>query len=183
MTVAAALVALLAAAPAAPAAAQTKTITFSGMTLTVPDGWTVRRLTVNPDWLTVTTEKCGKNKVNCPSFELVGAKTIKGGNDMKGYRTDRQFAPGTGVNACRFRSDTDHGERFPSDRPLVNGFRPVGARKAQYREWAGECYSFKTNKTVKRFTQRLWYLPKEKVLVVDSWNNPELAGVLARARW
>ncbi|MFI6318790.1 hypothetical protein ACIBG8_14780 [Nonomuraea sp. NPDC050556] len=183
MTIVAALVVPLAAGPAAPAAAQTKTIAFGGMTLTVPDGWMVRRLTASSDWLTVTTEKCGRKKVTCPSFELVGAKTIKGGNDMKGYRTDRQFEPGTGVNACRFRSDTDHGERFPSDKPLVNEFRPVGARKAEYREWAGECYSFKTGKTVKRFTQRLWYLSKEKVLVVDGWNNPELADVLAHARW
>ncbi|NUW35530.1 hypothetical protein HTZ77_29465 [Nonomuraea sp. SMC257] len=183
MTVAGALVTLLAATPAAPAAAQTKTITFGGMTLTVPASWTVRHLTVSKDWLTVTTTKCGKNKAGCPRFDLVGATVIKGVGDMKGYRTDRQFAPGTGVSPCRFRSDTDHGERFPSDKPLVNGFRPVGARKAQYREWAGECYTFGTEKTVKRFTQREWYLPQAKVLVVDGWNNPELAGVLARARW
>ncbi|MEU4703161.1 hypothetical protein [Nonomuraea dietziae] len=182
MTVAAALATLLASASAAPAAAQTRTITFDGMTLTVPDGWIVRRLTVSQDWLTVTTEKCGKNKVNCAGFELVGAEMIKPVGDMKEYCTDRPFAPGTGVSACRFRSDTDHGERF-SDKPLVNAFRPLGARKAQYREWAGECYSFKTGKTVKRFTQREWYLPKSKVLVVDGWNHPELAGVLARARW
>ncbi|GAA2324703.1 hypothetical protein GCM10010149_92660 [Nonomuraea roseoviolacea subsp. roseoviolacea] len=184
MTVAAAVATtLLAASPAAPAAARTKTISFGGMTLTVPGGWTPRHLTAGDDWLTVTTEKCGKNVEWCRSFTLAGAQTIKGVGDMKGYRTDRPFAPGTGEVPCRFIADLNHAERFPSAKPLVNEFRPVGTRKAQYREWAGECYSFKTGKTVKRFVQRVWYLPKEKVLVVDGWNHAELAGVLARARW
>ncbi|WP_214324494.1 hypothetical protein [Nonomuraea sediminis] len=183
---AAALLGAFAVSPASAEQTKTKTVSFRGMSIVVPAGWKVRRSdtdAVGKDWLQIWTTSC-HSKPSCPSFDIVGPKVIRGGDAMESYKTDHPFAPGTGVSGCRFRSDTKFGERYPSTKPAVNGHRDLGSgHKAQYREWAAECYDFNTNKAGKRFTQREWYLPKAGILVADGWNTPGLAKILEQATW
>ena len=67
---------------------------------------------------------------------------------------------------------------------VLSGFAKVGPKKANYREWRVTCVASSGNKPVgKPYVQRIWYLPKSKILVVDEWSTPGLAEVLANARW
>ncbi|MEV4067878.1 hypothetical protein [Nonomuraea dietziae] len=183
--VAAATMAALLSVPTVASAEQAKKISFRGMQVSAPAKWTTEYVEWNDigkDWRQVYTTGC-VDKPTCPGFDIVGPKVIKGGQDMESYKTRRPFAPGTGVSGCRFGPENGYGERFPDDKPAVSGYRQVGRHKAQYREWAGECYSFKTDKRSATFTQREWYLPKEGILIVDGWNTPGLAKILERATW
>ncbi|MFC4123267.1 hypothetical protein [Nonomuraea zeae] len=40
-----------------------------------------------------------------------------------------------------------------------------------------------TDKRTRSFKQREWYLAKPQILIVDGWNIPTLADIVARATW
>uniref|UniRef100_UPI003F4981FF hypothetical protein n=1 Tax=Nonomuraea bangladeshensis TaxID=404385 RepID=UPI003F4981FF len=153
------------------------------MTLRLPAGWEADR--IGDDWLQVALKGCNPAKAACANFAVIGPKVLKGGEYLEKYRTNRPFAPGTGVSPCRFTpSSNKYGERFVSSKPLQNGHRQVGqGHRAQYRVWAGECYNVNTGRRTKSFKQREWYLAESRILIVDGWNIPALAGIVSRATW
>ncbi len=73
---------------------------------------------------------------------------------------------------------------------MTGGTRLVGGRTAEYHEWRVPCHertgTYKYGigaATGVVYTERTWYLPREKVLILDEWNTPGLASVLAKATW
>lgn len=179
---AAAAAAVLTTPPAAHAAA-TKKVTFRGMTLAIPSTWVVEKDHTG-DWVSLSTRKCRDADTACPALQLVGPKVLKGGDYLESYKPGSPFAPSTGVAACRLNPTTKYGERFVGTKPLTSGYRPVGAgHKAEYRVWAGECYSFKTDKRTATFKQREWYLPKSKILIVDGYGIAATDAIIKTATW
>ncbi|TDB83271.1 hypothetical protein E1264_29100 [Actinomadura sp. KC216] len=70
--------------------------------------------------------------------------------------------------------------------------KTIGGRKVTYREWKIPCYEKKKTgtdsydlgaRTEVSFTERLWYLPDPKLLVVDHHQTPNLAAILENASW
>jgi hypothetical protein len=165
------------------AAAPAQPLTFRGMTLYVPIQWEVHRF--GADAVQVVTGKCGKPRgwstPECDSFYLLGPKLIKIGAEGWGpYTGKRPFYTASDVQPCPF--DDKYGEIIG---PKVSrGLRQVGpGHKAAYNAWQAKCVSYSSTKVYKRFTQREWYLPKSKILVVDQWNTPGLSDTLKHADW
>ncbi|WP_214417100.1 hypothetical protein [Sphaerisporangium fuscum] len=154
----------------------------AGLTLHVPAAWSVYR---RGDWLRVVTGACahperGFFEPNCDSFWVLGPKAIKYGHELfSPYTPDQPFYPATDVEPC------------PVSRRLSGvlgkataiGLKQVGpGHKANYRSWPGRCVTSKGEQK-DTYTQREWYLPKSKILVVDQHGTPELAGILKNATW
>ncbi|MDR8414548.1 hypothetical protein MTP10_38210 [Nonomuraea sp. 3-1Str] len=154
-----------------------------GLTLSLPGGWKVYG---KGDWIRVVTGSCpkpgsGYAGSECDSFWILGPKAIElGGEVFEPYTAERPFYPATDVQPCPH--DRRWGERLGAAR--VKGLRQVGpGHKAYYREWKATCVTYDGAEVRSRWIQREWYLPRTKVLVVDQWNTPGLAGVLKRATW
>ena len=67
-------------------------------------------------------------------------------------------------------------------RPAKRGNK-VGGEDAVYREWRVRCVDARTSEPEKGYLQRIWYLEKPGILVVDEWSTPGLEEVLAAARF
>jgi eukaryotic-like serine/threonine-protein kinase len=52
--------------------------------------------------------------------------------------------------------------------------RTVGGETALYEQWQITCAGT-------TLTQRLWYLPRLQLVIVDEWGIPDLDGILATA--
>ncbi|MFB4314087.1 serine/threonine-protein kinase [Actinomadura sp. 21ATH] len=186
-----------------------RTLALGGLTLVVPPSWRSKRLPgvtggtsgnhrVNfPGPCRVPkvvrdlaeergerTEDSGNYHDYCPSFAVI---TEPWSNDgTRGWRTFRAGAPWgpeTDVShVCPKRADMVGAGRSTLVR---RGLAPVGSRQAEYREWRIRCLlmrdpSVETNVS---FVQRVWYLPRSKVLIVDEWETPGLAEILRKATW
>uniref|UniRef100_UPI003F495401 hypothetical protein n=1 Tax=Nonomuraea bangladeshensis TaxID=404385 RepID=UPI003F495401 len=186
------LIVPLPASAAQPATADTKTISYRGMHLEVPRAWTVRDYRQSEDLLIVMTKAgCDRAKAVCPYFQIAGPRKIHGSKDPHWIGETYQpgsspYHPETSVTACRFQKGDRESERFSGGlgrKPLKTGERQVGkGHQARYYAWAGECIDAKLRVT-RRFVQREWYLPKEKIVIVDGWDTAGLAGVIKRATW
>ncbi|MGP4023305.1 serine/threonine-protein kinase [Actinomadura sp. 3N407] len=84
---------------------------------------------------------------------------------------------------------TAHGATRTADRLAA-----IGTKKAEYREWRVPCYTRDpgpddpdgygpTRRTRSSYTERLWYLPQSRILIVDLWDTPNLERILATAEW
>ena len=73
-------------------------------------------------------------------------------------------------------------------------FADIGSKKAEYNQWRVPCYTRDTTaddpigygptrRTRFAYTERLWYLPQSKILVVDLWDTPNLERILKDATW
>lgn len=168
-----------------PAAASAQPLKLrGGLTLHLPSTWKVYR--VSPDWIRVVTGKCahpkgGYGTPECDGFWVLGPKAIKQGQELFNPYTGAQpFYPATDVQRCPANGKWGQS----ADSVKVKGLRQVGAgHKAAYREWKFVCRSYSGGKLKSRYTQREWFLPATKILVVDQWNTPGLSGVLKRAGW
>ncbi|MGC5010330.1 hypothetical protein ACLQ2R_06155 [Streptosporangium sp. DT93] len=155
----------------------------AGLTLRLPDTWKVYG---KGDRIQVVTGACarpgaGWGVPGCDGFLVLGPAAIKTGNELfRPYTAERPYYPATDVQLC----PRDRRWTIRLGAAGVRGLRQVGAgHRAHYREWKATCVPM-TGGTVKaRFVQREWFLPRSKVLVVDQWNTPGLAGVLRRATW
>lgn len=161
----------------------TQTLSFRGLHLTIPVGWTVYR---DSDRVKVITGACRKPSSGyftprCDAFWLFGPKVLKRGHEgFSAYTPDRPFYPASDVQRCPFNGK--YGQVL--GKATVAGLRQVGpGHRAHYRSWAGRCVTFSNGRQTATFNQREWYLPKSKILVVDVWNTPGLAGRLRYATW
>ncbi|ACZ91555.1 hypothetical protein [Streptosporangium roseum] len=167
----------------ATSASATQILSFRGMNLTIPSSWGVYR---DGDRVKVITGACGKPSAGyftpkCDAFWLFGPKVIKYGHEgFSAYTPERPFYPASDVQRCPFNGK--HGQVL--GKATVAGLRQVGpGHKAHYRSWFGRCVKYGNGEQTATFDQREWFLPKSKILVVDVWNTPGLAGTLKRATW
>lgn len=169
---------------AAPASSTTgASFRFRGMTLTVPDTW---KVDANSDGATVANgQACFRSDLLdrdvCPGFEVHGPDGIAHGYEDRPYRLDQPFHPGTDVSPCTTAPD----DGLERDHKLVKGgFAKVGPKTAHYRAWRVTCVSSNGNQPAgKPYVQRIWYLPRSQILVVDEWSTPGLPEALAAAQF
>jgi hypothetical protein len=155
-------------------------LTFRAMTIRLPPGWRATRDAA--DRVTVAaggTCRRSAGGVDCPGFLLLGPSQIAIAHELGPYRPDRVWHPGTGVEGCP--ADRDGLVEQSPTRPRRGGFARVGTKQAVYRDWEVPCLDAGTLKPRTSYRQRVWYLPSSRILVVDEWSTPGLAGVLAAA--
>ncbi|GLZ04708.1 hypothetical protein Acsp03_21740 [Actinomadura sp. NBRC 104412] len=120
---------------------------------------------------------------NCPGFAVLGPRWIDQRDDRTRYDPNEPFHPATDIGAfC---------PKDPEKYPIAKGVSvrkqarvTVAGRQAQYKEWRMECYGLDgVKKTGVFFTQRLWYLQAEKLLIVDEFDTPNLTAILDQAKW
>ncbi|MEV4178356.1 hypothetical protein [Nonomuraea sp. NPDC049709] len=157
----------------------------NGLTLYIPIQWKVYG--TGTDAVQVVTGKCGKAQgwgtPECDAFYVFGPKYIKqGAEGFNPYTGKRPFYTATDVQPCPFNR-----KWYELIGPKVTrGLRQVGpGHKAAYNAWKSTCVSYSDagTKVRTRFTQREWYLPQSRILVVDQWNTPGLADTLKHADW
>ncbi|MED7929352.1 hypothetical protein SMD20_34270 [Nonomuraea sp. LP-02] len=155
----------------------------AGLTLYIPIQWVVHRF--GPDNVQVVTGKCGKARgwrtAECDSFYILGPSFIKRGAEGFGPYTGKDpYYTASDVQPCPFNEKWGETIGPKGSR----GLRQVGpGHKATYNAWKSTCASYSGTQIKARFTQREWYLPKSKILVVDQWNTPGLADTLKHADW
>jgi hypothetical protein len=164
--------------------ARAKTFTFRGMKLKMPADWRVYR-----DWdsvVVVTGTLCEMPQPfapDCESFWIFGPTSYTNVGVASGlitYTGKYQFHPFSGVIPCPFNSKLSW---IPGEKASSRGLRQVGAgHMAKYTAWPNKCVT-KTGRTTSKWTQREWFLPKSKILIVDVWNTHGLPSVLKRATW
>ncbi|MBB2913956.1 hypothetical protein FHS43_005265 [Streptosporangium becharense] len=167
-----------------PSAAGAATLSFRGMNLKLPAGWRVHR---SGDGAVVTTGSCRRPEpfaANCRSFWVFGPKEFVrvpvGGGHIT-YTGKYQFHPFSGVVPCPFNAGTSW---YTTGKATSKGLRPAGpGHKAKYVAWANRCMTNDGKKQTASFTQREWFLPSSKILVVDVWKTPGLENVLGNATW
>lgn len=154
-----------------------------GLTLYIPIEWRVYRK--GADWVQVVTGKCarpgGWGTPECDAFYVFGPGAIKHGAEwFRPYTGKQPFYTATDVQPCPF----NHKWGEIVGPKVTRGYRQVGeGHKAAYNAWKSTCVSYSDSSVKGRFTQREWYLPKSKILVVDQWNTPGLADTLKNADW
>ncbi|GAB1820912.1 hypothetical protein [Herbidospora sp. RD11066] len=177
--------------PAAATAAGTKTVQLrKGLTIKIPSNWKVYKTA--PDYVRIVTGSCptagtknfGFRDSGCRSFWVFGPAAIRVGHEtFNPYDPSRPYSPATDVGPCVYNKKLWM-QSFKT-KPVVKGYKPVGAgHNAHYREWTGSCmYGPPKYNRAGYFTQREWYLPQSKILVVDQWKTPGLATILKTATW
>jgi hypothetical protein len=117
----------------------------------------------------------------CPAFQVFGPDGIAHGYGDGPYQLDQPWHPGNDPSPCLTAPD----DGYEGDVKLVKiGFAKIGTKNAHYREWRVTCVAETGNQAVGTpYTQRIWYLPTSKILVVDEWSTPGLREALAAARW
>ncbi|GAA2416566.1 hypothetical protein GCM10010191_28730 [Actinomadura vinacea] len=119
----------------------------------------------------------------CPQVQVLGKQWIDPPVDarIESYQPAYAWHPGTDPSHdCPPRPSIGAARGV---RLLKESVVKVGDRTAEYREWRMECNDFSPRGSNVFFVQRLWYLPQSKILIVDEWNAPGLAQILARAKW
>jgi hypothetical protein len=155
-------------------------LTFRAMTIRLLPGWRATRDAA--DRVTVASGAACRRSlggVDCPGFLLLGPSQIAIGHELGPYRPERVWHPGAGVEGCP--ADRDGLVEQTPARPRTAGFATVGSKQAVYRVWVVPCLDATTLKPEGSYRQRVWYLPDSRILVVDEWSTPGLAGVLAAA--
>jgi predicted small lipoprotein YifL len=165
-------------APTGPAGAP---LTFRRLTIRLARAW---RAGGGGDHVEVTTSRaCRRSagRVDCPGFLLLGPSQIAIASELAPFDPDKVWHPGTGVEGCP--EDRDGlAEVTPTD-PVRRGKAKVGGKDAVYREWRVDCVDARTGKPKTSYTQRVWYLERSGILVVDEWSTPGLGAVLAAGRF
>ncbi|MGI5491521.1 hypothetical protein [Microtetraspora malaysiensis] len=154
-----------------------------GLTLDLPSSW---RVYGGGDQIRVVTGACARPRghyfePNCRSFWVMGTQAIKtGGEGFQPYNPNQgPFYPAVDVAPCA----TDPALGQVLGKAVTAGYRAVGVgHKARYLVWPGRCVRG-NGAQQSTFSQREWYLPKERILIVDQWNTPGLATVLKNATW
>jgi hypothetical protein len=157
------------------------TLRVKGMTLTLRPGWKVKRSPGGGDAIVTTGQPCARSKLLgtvCPNFTVGGPEEAY---ELGPYRLEQPYHPSTDVSECLTALD----DGYEGDSRLVRkDFAPVGPKTAYYREWRVTCVAKSGNRAVGTpYVQRIWYLPKSKILVVDEYSTPGLAEALAQARF
>jgi hypothetical protein len=156
-------------------------LTFRRLTIRLGKGW---RAGGGGDHVEVATSRaCRRSagRVDCPGFLLLGPSQIAIASQLAPYDPDQVWHPGAGVEGCP--EDRDGLAEEPPAKPAKKGVAKVGGKDAVYREWRIGCVDARTGEPEAGYTQRVWYLERSGILVVDEWSTPGLAEALAAARF
>src|SRR5215218_9256705 len=154
-------------------------LTFRHLTIRLARGW---RAGGGGDHVEVATSRACRRSaggVDCPGFLLLGPSQIAIASELSPYDPDRPWHPGAGVEGCP--QDRDGLAEVLPSRPAKRGKAEVAGEDAVYREWRVRCVDARTSKPQQGYVQRVWYLEKPEILVVDEWSTPGLEEVLAAA--
>jgi hypothetical protein len=155
-------------------------LTFRGFTIQVPVAWKIKKDRIGGYY--VTTGPCRKRALECTGFSIGGPLDIHYASEGSPYQAGGLYHPSSGVQECV--PDKRYFEGSTPQKPEREGKRPFGAgRKADFVEWKFACRTHTSKATSVSFTQRVWYLKSKRVLVVDQWKTPGLAGILKKAVW
>ncbi|MEU5864938.1 MULTISPECIES: hypothetical protein [unclassified Nonomuraea] len=158
----------------------TKSVSFQGFTIQVPVSWKVKKDPVGG--LDVVTGACSKQAMECPGFSIGGRQAIAYASEGGPYRAGQPYHPSSGVMECV--PDKRYVEGVAPLKPSRAATVQVGkGHPARFTEWKLTCQTKTSKPTSVAYTQRIWYLRKEKVLVVDQWKTPGLGDILAKAVW
>lgn len=156
----------------------------AGLTLTIPTSWKVYKgygdevRVVTGSCRTIGTSGFGFGDT-CHAFSVMGPKRIASGNEFSPYTPNKHFYPSSDVQPCPLNKKL----YWLPGGLVTKGVRQVGpGHKAYYRKWSEKCGTSGDNIT-RRFSQREWYLPKSKILIVDQRNTPGLSTILKNASW
>jgi hypothetical protein len=158
-----------------------KPLTFRGLTIRPRASW---RAGGGGDHVEVATSRACRRSaggVDCPGFLLLGPSQIAIASQLSPYDPERPWHPGAGVEGCP--QDRDGLAEILPARPAKRGKAKLGGEDAVYREWRVRCVDAKTSEPEEGYLQRVWYLEKPGILVVDEWSTPGLEEVLAAARF
>ncbi|MFI6325748.1 hypothetical protein ACIBG8_50105 [Nonomuraea sp. NPDC050556] len=159
----------------------TKEVTFRGMTLQIPSSWKLKK-SDGGDAIHVLTGGCPARAMECRGFWLLGPRGIKYASEGGPYELEEPYHPSTGVTECTL--DKHYWSEPQPQKPSVSGVRPMGAgHKATYRQWQIDCHTPKGKPTKVGYPQKIWHLPKSKILVVDEFSTPGLDRIFKNAVW
>ncbi|OZM72559.1 serine/threonine protein kinase [Amycolatopsis antarctica] len=148
------------------------------LTIGVPFGWTVQdqgleRVVVNgadcPD---------PQRYSNCAYFLVTD--NARANAEQPSYEPGRPYRRSANGRACNAAGRKDLWQEGTATK-VESGLASVGAVEAVYEKWTVACVpkgSGETSGPVS-VTQRLWFLPKSQVVVVDEWGSPEVDRMLA----
>jgi hypothetical protein len=156
-------------------------LTFRGLTLRLRGSW---RAGGGGDQVQVVTGRACRRSaggVDCPGFLLLGPSQIAIASELAPFDPDKVWHPGTGVEGCP--KDRDSLAEVTPASPARKGTAEVGGKDAVYREWRVGCVDARTGKPRDGYLQRVWYLKRSGILIVDEWSTPGLAEVLAAGRF
>jgi hypothetical protein len=156
-------------------------LSFRHLTIRLARGW---RAGGGGDHVEVATSRACRRSaggVDCPGFLLLGPSQIAIASQLSPYDPQRPWHPGAGVEGCP--QDRDGLAEILPARPAERGKAKVGGEDAVYREWRVRCVDAKTSEPEEGYLQRVWYLEKPGILVVDEWSTPGLEEVLAAAKF
>jgi hypothetical protein len=147
-------------------------LTFRHLTIRLAKGW---RAGGGGDHVEVATGRACRRSaggVDCPGFLLLGPTQIAIASELAPFDPDKVWHPGAGSRAAR-RTATAPAEVTPTV-PTRQSTAKVGRQDAVYREWRIDCVDARTGKPKTSYTQRVWYLKRSGILVVDEWSTPAL---------
>jgi hypothetical protein len=156
-------------------------LTFRRLTIRLAKGW---RAGGGGDHVEVATSRACRRSaggVDCPGFLLLGPSQIAIASQLGPFDPDQMWHPGAGVEGCP--QDRDGLAEVAPAKPARKGTAKVGGKDAVYREWRVGCVDARTGEPGTGYTQRVWYLEKSGILVVDEWSTPGLKEVLAAGRF
>ncbi|MBA8952299.1 serine/threonine-protein kinase [Actinomadura namibiensis] len=194
----------VAAATSSPAALPGRPVNVGPLRLTLPEGWRVTKLArEGASYRVDVPGRCpsaeGRRVYShlynnaCPSFAVVDEyglfwKGPEANRTEATYRRGSFFHPSNDVgHVCPPDPDPARHIGALGERRVRQGTARVGNRTAEYYEWRMRCVRADTQGRVSpsdpRFTQRTWFLPQSRILVVDEWGTPGLDRILERATW
>ncbi|WP_410658667.1 protein kinase domain-containing protein [Amycolatopsis sp. lyj-112] len=156
-------------------APRTKEDDVGAFTITTPEKWSLLTNAYSERYL-VTADPCpggGAQPAQCAS--VVFSDNSRADAATPAYEPGKPYNRSTGPRPCHAigRATETQGSAVLQKKEL----RPIGTKKAAYEEWRLSCSGGGT------ITQRVWFLPKTQLVIVDEWNTPGLDKILEEARW
>ncbi|WET79748.1 protein kinase [Amycolatopsis sp. QT-25] len=155
--------------------ARTKEDDVGAFTITTPENWWLLSSAPIERYL-VTADQCsnsGRQPFHCAGVVFSDNSRVDAATPA--YEPGKPYNRSPGPRPCH--SLGAPGETQGSPVLQAKELRPVGTKKAAYEEWRLTCTGGGT------VTQRVWFLPKTQLVIVDEWNTPGLDKILEEARW
>jgi len=156
-------------------------LTFHDMIITLQPRWQKGNVYASKGLGVQTTGRCMQPSF-CEGFMLFDQKTgSQGAAPTYEYNPNYPWNPSNGADGCMDKYKDGIIQNFQGS-PTHKETVLVGGHGGTLTEWKGTCLNTNMQK-LGTFTQRVWYLPTEKIFVVDEWNTPGLYDALKDATW
>ncbi|MFD5089944.1 serine/threonine-protein kinase [Amycolatopsis thailandensis] len=151
-------------------APRTKETDVGPFTIATPEKWSLT-MAGTPERRLVTADQCAGE--HCAGVVFSDNSRIDAATPA--YEPGKPYNRSNGPRPCH--SIGAPGETQGSPILQKKDLRPIGTKKAAYEEWRLTCSGGGA------VTQRVWFLPKTQLVIVDEWNTPGLDKILEEARW